>query len=131
MNNISKIIQRLLKKGNVPVGTQTDPVEGLEDLQSFEKGDKGSEAEIRGEALTANHSAEGVQEAVPTSAHLKMPQRQEGPGRLVRPQPNSLAYYTLTSSQQTVDQEKLGELHMRLNVLLAQPLKKLKQKEKN
>ena len=119
MNNISKIIQRLLKKGNVPVGTQTDPVEGLTDLQDLNfKGDKGSEAEIRKDAITANHSAEGVQEAVPTSAH-KMPQRQEGPGRLVRPQPNSLAYYTMTNSQQNIDQEKLGELHMRLSMLLA------------
>ena len=45
LNNISKIITRLLKKGNVPVATQTDPVEGLEDLQSLAqlKGDVGSD----------------------------------------------------------------------------------------
>lgn len=32
LNNIQKILQRLLKKGNTAVGTQTDPVEGLEEI---------------------------------------------------------------------------------------------------
>jgi len=41
-----------------------------------------------------------------------------------------MTYYTATNSIQNVDQDKLGELHMRLNILLAQPLKKLKQKDK-
>jgi len=35
LNNISKIITRLLKKGNVAMSTQTDSVEGLPDLQSL------------------------------------------------------------------------------------------------
>lgn len=42
-----------------------------------------------------------------------------------------MAYYGQTNTIQEMDQDKLGELHMRLNVLLSQPLKKLKQKEKN
>ena len=46
---MSKIITRLLKKGNVQTGTQTDPVEGLTDLQSIaqSRGDKGSEQDLR------------------------------------------------------------------------------------
>ena len=32
LNNIQKILQRLLKKGNTAVGIQTDPVEGLEEI---------------------------------------------------------------------------------------------------
>jgi len=35
LNNMAKIITRLLKKGNVVTGTQTDPVEGLADLQTL------------------------------------------------------------------------------------------------
>ena len=30
LNNMQKIITRLLKKGNVVTGTQTDPIEGLD-----------------------------------------------------------------------------------------------------
>ena len=30
LNNMQKIITRLLKKGNVATGTQTDPIEGFE-----------------------------------------------------------------------------------------------------
>ncbi len=39
--------------------------------------------------------------------------------------------YGLTNSLMEVDNEKLGELHMRLKMLLAIPVKKVKQKEKN
>jgi len=42
-----------------------------------------------------------------------------------------MAYYNMTNSMQQLDTEKVSELHMRLNLLLAQPLKKMKQKEKN
>jgi len=30
LNNMNKIISRLLKRGNVAVATQTDPIEGIE-----------------------------------------------------------------------------------------------------
>ena len=39
--------------------------------------------------------------------------------------------YGLTNSMMQVDNDKLGDLHMRLNMLLAIPVKKVKQKEKN
>jgi len=42
-----------------------------------------------------------------------------------------MGMYGLVNSMITVDNDKLGELHMRLNVLLALPLKKVKNKEKN
>ena len=46
LNNMQKIITRLLKKGNVPVGTQTDPVEGL-DYGNMQGGnDRASEGEL-------------------------------------------------------------------------------------
>ena len=32
LNNMQKIITRLLKRGNVTVGTQTDPIEGFTDI---------------------------------------------------------------------------------------------------
>lgn len=35
LNNMQKIITRLLKKGNTAIGTQTDSVEGLEDLETL------------------------------------------------------------------------------------------------
>ena len=37
LNNMQKIITRLLKKGNQSKGCQTDPVEGLEPLEEDEK----------------------------------------------------------------------------------------------
>ena len=45
LNNISKIITRLLKKGNVPMATQTEPVEGLPELASLTQviGEQGSD----------------------------------------------------------------------------------------
>lgn len=39
-------------------------------------------------------------------------------------------YYGLVNKMQTIDYDKLGELHMRLNKLLAQPVKKLKNNQK-
>ena len=30
LNNMQKIVSRLLKKGNTAVGTQTDPIEGFD-----------------------------------------------------------------------------------------------------
>ena len=30
LNNMQKIVSRLLKKGNIATGTQTDPIEGFE-----------------------------------------------------------------------------------------------------
>ena len=67
LNNMSKIINRLLKKGNTPVGTQTDPVEGLSDLDDMMqgRGDKGSEDDLR-EMKQASLAQEGTQEAAST-----------------------------------------------------------------
>eukprot|EP00353_Schmidingerella_taraikaensis_P002013 CAMPEP_0185597710 /NCGR_PEP_ID=MMETSP0434-20130131/81543_1 /TAXON_ID=626734 ORGANISM="Favella taraikaensis, Strain Fe Narragansett Bay" /NCGR_SAMPLE_ID=MMETSP0434 /ASSEMBLY_ACC=CAM_ASM_000379 /LENGTH=118 /DNA_ID=CAMNT_0028226515 /DNA_START=786 /DNA_END=1142 /DNA_ORIENTATION=- len=75
LKNINKIITRLLKKGNVAMGTQTEPCEGLPELQSLAqaKGEKGSEPELRGD-MAHNMNAEGVQETLPSSSpHHKMP----------------------------------------------------------
>ena len=44
--------------------------------------------------------------------------------------PNSLHVYGFTNRMQQVDHEKLTELNMRLNTLLAQPVKKKMAKEK-
>ena len=38
LNNMQKILNRLLKKGNSVAGTQTDPVEGLVGLQELNMG---------------------------------------------------------------------------------------------
>lgn len=35
LNNMQKIINRLLKKGNTAIGTQTEPVEGMESLEEI------------------------------------------------------------------------------------------------
>ena len=48
-----------------------------------------------------------------------------------KPPPNAAAYYSEVNAARTTDNEKLGELHMRLNMLLAIPVKKIKAKEKN
>ena len=40
--------------------------------------------------------------------------------------PNTLQLYTFSNRLQDIDSDKLGELHMRLSMLLAIPVKKLK-----
>jgi len=47
-------------------------------------------------------------------------------GRLVRAQPNSLTHYGIVNQVLQPNKEKLGELHMRLNLLLGTPVRKLK-----
>ena len=49
--------------------------------------------------------------------------------RIARPVPNTLQLYPLSSRLQDIDSEKLGELHMRLNILLQIPVKRIKQKK--
>ena len=44
------------------------------------------------------------------------------------PRPNALKFFTLNNALIQMDDAKLGELHMRLNVLLMAPVKKLKAK---
>ena len=39
LNNFSKIITRLLKKGNVAVGTQTLPVDGMNTISEMKNAD--------------------------------------------------------------------------------------------
>ena len=49
------------------------------------------------------------------------------------PQPNSINFYAKTSQMQNIDSEKLQDLHNRLNLLLAIPVKNMKREkeEKN
>ena len=49
--------------------------------------------------------------------------------RVSRPVPNTVQLYPLSQRLQDIDNDKLGELHMRLNILLQIPVKRLKQKK--
>ena len=49
--------------------------------------------------------------------------------RVSRPVPNTLQLYPLSQRLQDIDSDKLGELHMRLNILLQIPVKRIKQKK--
>ena len=40
--------------------------------------------------------------------------------------PNTLQLYSFSNKLQDIDNEKLGELHMRLSILLQIPVRKLK-----
>ena len=54
-----------------------------------------------------------------------------GMNRLTRPNANAIHNYGVTNVMNTLDNDKLGELHMRLNALLQIPVKKIKSKERN
>ena len=75
------------------------------------KDSKGNEPSEPGdEAPLHKFSPEGTAEAAP--------QRQEGAGPLIRAQTNAMQFYSFPNSLQNLDEDKLGELHMRLNILL-------------
>ena len=120
LNNMQKIITRLLKKGNVTIGTQTEPVEGLEtDLhQLMRPSDPTSEGEQDLNPATndmATHEAsQALQKAMTGPAGAPT----SGSQRLTKPLPGSVHLYGRVNAELQPDNEKLGELHMRLNMLL-------------
>jgi len=119
---MQKIINRLLKKGNTAIGTQTDQIEGL-GLSSIQANDNARHQDEAEPDFNSN-SAEDLS---PTK--LQTTTLSSGYGqRFARAKPNAMNLYGLNNSMLQINDEKLGELHMRLNSLLQIPVKKLKMK---
>ena len=142
LNNMQKIIKRLLKKGNVAIGTQTEPI----NFMSNSAGSLGMSGDLLSNEHERNHIV-----VTPVDSHhnggggagdgehsnllsVGGPRHSQGgtlsQSRYTRPMSNSMYLHTLPNRLQTIDQDKLVELNARLNMLLAVPIKKLKAKEK-
>lgn len=128
LNNMQKIISRLKKKGNTTVGTQTDSVKGMK-IKPLEVP---KEAKITGE-IELKSTTPILETQISESPGIRnnsvlsvtTPTRYQN-----SPQPSQHQYYAKPNLMLQHDADKLSDLNLRLNILLATPVKKLKIKDK-